>query len=154
MLNLFAWVASLAIMGIVICLTYPLDQLDSEFHPIYYGLYDGLSRVCWSIALCYIIFACVHNAGGPVNRFLSHPLWQPLSRLSYSMYLVHLPVTIAMAATMKTPIYFTHLTLFETIISNYIPTMLVSAIAALLFELPFETVDKLIFSKTISIKVE
>lgn len=152
MLNLFAWTISLATMGIIICLTYPLEQLDSEYQPIHYGIYDGLSRVSWSIALCYIIFACVHNSGGPVNHFLSHPLWQPFSRLCYSIYLVHIPLIISMAATMKTPFYFTHLSLFQNIILTYILTVLVSAIAALIFESPIVTIEKLIFSETVKVE--
>lgn len=152
MVNLFAWTISLATMGIVICLTYPLEQLDSKFQPIHYGLYDGLSRVCWSIALCYIIFACAHNAGGPVNRFLSHPLWQPLSRLCYSIYLVHIPVIIAMAATMKTPFYFTHLSLVQNIIATYILTVPISTIAAFIFESPTVAIEKWIFSGTLKVE--
>lgn len=147
MLNWFAWTISLATMAVVICLTYPLEQLDSEFQPIHYGLYDGLSRVAWSIALCYIIFACAHNAGGPVNQFLSHPLWQPFSRLCYSIYLVHIPIIVSMAATMKTPYYFTHLSLLQNIILTYTFTVLVSAIATLIFESPIVTIEKLIFNE-------
>lgn len=139
-------------MAIVICLTHPLEQLDSQYQPIHYGLYDGLSRVAWSIALCYIIFACVHNAGGPVNRFLSHQLWQPFSRLSYSIYLVHIPIIISMAATMKTPFYFTHLSLLQNMILTYISTVLVSAIATLVFESPIVTIEKLIFNEKAEVK--
>lgn len=142
---MFGWAASLTVMATVICLTYSLEQLDSTATSIQYGLYDGLSRVCWSIALCYVIFACAHNAGGPVNRFLSHPLWQPLSRLSYSIYLVHIPLIIAMTATMKIPFYFSYLSLLQNIILTYILTVLVSTIAALFFESPFVAIEKLIF---------
>lgn len=152
MTNLFAWTISLVTMGTVICLTYPLEQLDAEYQPIHYGLYDGLSRVAWAIALCYIIFACVHNAGGPVNRFLSHPLWQPFSRLCYSIYLMHIPVIISMAATMKTPYYFTHLSLLQNIILTYVLTVLVSAIATLIFESPIVTIEKLIFNGTAKVQ--
>lgn len=152
MLNLFAWIVSLATMATVISLTYPLEQLDSEYQPIHYGLYDGLSRVCWSIALCYIIFACAHNAGGPVNRFLSHPAWQPLSRLCYSIYLIHVPVIIAMAATMKTPNYFSHLTLLQNILLTYILTVLASTIAALMFESPTVAIEKWMFGSMIKVE--
>lgn len=107
--NLFAWTLSLVLMVIVIFINYPLMQLDSTATPLEYGLYDALSRVAWSIAVCYIIFACVHNHGGFVNRFLSHPLWQPISRLSYSIYLMHLLVIMVTSATLKAPLYFSEL---------------------------------------------
>lgn len=152
MINLLAWTISLATMAVVICLTHPLEQLDSQYQPIHYGLYDGLSRVAWSIALCYIIFACEHSAGGLVNRFLSHQLWQPFSRLSYSIYLVHIPLIISLAAPMKTPFYFTHLSFLQNIILTYIFTVLASAIATLIFESPIVTIEKLIFNETVKVK--
>lgn len=104
-----AWAISLALMAGVIFGNYPLQQIDSEASSLDYGLYDAFSRVAWAIALCYIIFACVHGYGGPVNWFLSHPLWQPISRLCYSIYLLHFPVIMVTQATIKTSPYFSEL---------------------------------------------
>lgn len=94
----------------VIFANYPLMQPDRKATALEHGLYESLSRVAWAIALCYIIFACVHNYGGPVNWFLSHPLWQPISRLCYSIYLIHFPIILIIQATMKTAPYFSELT--------------------------------------------
>lgn len=109
MFNLVAWTLSLAVMATVIFVNYPLQQLDSKRPPLEYGLYDSLSRVAWSIALCYIIFACVHNSGGVVNWYLSHPLWQPISRVCYAIYLLHFFVISSALGPMKTPSYFSEL---------------------------------------------
>lgn len=84
------------------------QQMDSKATSLVYGLYDAFSRVTWSIALCYI-FACVHGYGGPVNWFLAHPLWQPISRLSYSIYLLHFMVIMVLMLPMEAPGYFTEL---------------------------------------------
>lgn len=105
-MNLFAWIVSLALMLVVIFANYPLLQPNRQSTALEHGLYDSLSRVAWASALCYIIFACVHGYGGPVNWFLSHPLWQPLSRLCYSIYLLHFPIVLVIQATMKTTPYF------------------------------------------------
>lgn len=45
-------------------------------------------RILWSLALCYIIFACVYDSGGVINWFLSLSLWQPLARISYAIILI------------------------------------------------------------------
>lgn len=63
-------------------------------------------RVIWSIALCYVIFACYHGYGGPVNKFLSLPIWRPLSRLSFVTCLVHPLVMIALEVNMKNGLHF------------------------------------------------
>lgn len=108
--NLFAWILSIATMATVIFINYPLQQSDANYTWLEYGLYDALSRVTWAIAVCYVIFACVHNHGGVVNWFLGHPLWQPISRLSYSIYLTHLITITAVMAPVKTSLYFSEFT--------------------------------------------
>ena len=102
---MFAWIISLASLAAVIFANYPLMQTNSESTPLDYGLYDALSRVIWSVALCYIIFACVHDYGGPVNWFLAHPFWQPLSKLSYSIYLIHF-FLILKTISIKSSVFF------------------------------------------------
>lgn len=110
MFNLFAWALSLVTMATVIFGNYPLAQFTQTHTPLEYGIYDALSRVGWAIALCYIIFACVNNYGGPINWFLGHPLWQPVSRLCYSIYIVHFSVIMVLMGTIKTPAFFSELT--------------------------------------------
>lgn len=157
-------------MTAVIFVNYPLQQLDSKASALAYGLYDGLSRVGWAIALCYIIFACVHNYGGPVNWFLSYPLWQPASRLSYAIYLVHFPVIMLTMATTKTSDYFSELNAvscflqpiyilsiihrtfclqYHAFFGNYGLSVLVAIIATLAFESPIMIIEKLMFGSTI-----
>ncbi|XP_055306590.1 nose resistant to fluoxetine protein 6-like, partial [Sitodiplosis mosellana] len=85
---------------------YPLQQIDSTGTTLEYALYDALGRVAWSVALCYIVFACMNKCGGGVNWFLSHRLWLPLSRLSYSIYLIHYHVLLViMGATKTAPVF-------------------------------------------------
>ncbi|PAV84066.1 hypothetical protein WR25_10209 [Diploscapter pachys] len=57
----------------------------------YFGrsVYQNLSRIGWSIAICWVVVANHLGWGGPINEFMSHPIWQPLGRLSYSAYIVH-----------------------------------------------------------------
>lgn len=118
MLNIFAWSVSLATMLAVVIGGYPLQQIKDKPAPLWFALYDGVGRVVWSLALCYIIFACVHNSGGAINWFLSHPLFQPLSRLSYSIYLVHFPVIYATLLSMKSPPYFSIMTAVSYVTYN------------------------------------
>ena len=52
--------------------------------------YESLSKVSWSLAMSWVTLACTKGYGGLVNRFLSWGFWQPLAKLSYMAYLVHL----------------------------------------------------------------
>lgn len=100
-INLTAWLLTFASMATVVFANYPLAQLDSTATSLENGLYISLSRVAWALALSYIIFACAHGYGGPVNWFLSLSLWQPLSRLSYSIYLLHVFVSVVVLIRAK-----------------------------------------------------
>lgn len=121
LINLLGWIISLALMATVIFANYPLVQPTKSLPALDHALYESLSRVAWALALSYIIFACVHNYGGPVNWFLSHPLWQPLSRLCYSIYLIHFPVLMVFQGTIKTsPLFSEAIAVSESNINFYL----------------------------------
>ncbi|XP_055303304.1 O-acyltransferase like protein-like isoform X2 [Sitodiplosis mosellana] len=147
MLNLFAWTLSLASMFIIIFGSYQFQQLDSKLSPFDFGLFEGLSRVIWACSLCFIIFACCHGYGGPVNWFLAHPFFQLISRLSYSVYLLHLPVIWLTMASMKSPLYFSEVNAAHAFFGNYIISIFVSIVATLAFERPVLMIEKLLSRK-------
>lgn len=131
-------------MNAAIFVNHPLQQLDTKANSIHFGLYDALSRVCWSIGWCYIIFACVHNSGGYVNWFLSHPYWKPISRICYSTYLVHFQIILAMTASLKTSLVFNQFAALQDFIGMYLLTIIVSIIATLAFESPILIIEQFI----------
>lgn len=98
---------------------YPLQQIDNEESVITGAFYESCSRVSWAISLSWIIFCCTHGYGGPVNWFLSLSIWQPLARISYSIYLVHLPIQLVLAASVRVPTYFSD-TNTVTLINYYL----------------------------------
>lgn len=63
-------------------------------------------RLWWSLSICYMIFACLNDQGGIINWFLSHPSWQPISRLSFSIYLIHQTVMAVIFADQRIGWYF------------------------------------------------
>lgn len=79
--------------------------LGSNLKPKYFCV----ARIFWSLAICYIIFACVHGHGGVINSLLSLPLWQPLSRLSFVTFLIHIEVVTILIGNRRTGNYFSKL---------------------------------------------
>lgn len=116
------------------------------------GLYFATSRITLSIALCYMIFACAHNAGGPINWFLSHPHWELLSKLSYAIYLTHLPILLITVFSIKEPMYFNEFSAFLLFIGSFVFSSVISVLAALAFEMPIVNIYKLI-KKTKNISI-
>ncbi|XP_031616894.1 nose resistant to fluoxetine protein 6-like [Contarinia nasturtii] len=143
MLNACFWTLSLTTMIVTIFINYPLQQLDenNRISPFVYGLYDALSRIAWSITLCYIIFACDNGYGGVINRFLSHPFWLPLSRISYAIYMLHNYV-IGIVINTPTSQYFSETEAYKMFIVVYVVTIFVSIIGTLAFETPINVIEK------------
>ena len=108
--------------------------------------YNGLHRLAWSLWIGWIILACTKNLGGPINSFLAWSLWIPLARLSYCLYLVHIPIIIYFQSILTFNVYFTH----TFVVFYYLPTLFVSSLVSyilyILFEIPISYIEKIIFS--------
>lgn len=104
------WFASLATLLAVVFLNYPLQQIEHHSVPLIDGLYDSLSRLTWPMALSFIVFACHFGYGGPIDWLLSLPQWQPISRLTYAIYLMHMPTILLVVAQTRTAASFSHMT--------------------------------------------
>ncbi|XP_068234582.1 nose resistant to fluoxetine protein 6-like isoform X2 [Palaemon carinicauda] len=110
-------------------------------------IYGGLHRPAWAAALAWVVFACYNGYGGFIDDFLSHPIWQPISRLTYSIYLVALSLQTAISYNARVEFYFDHYSkVLETVgalVISVIPALLLSIIA----ESPIIGIEKLIFSR-------
>ena len=86
LLTLF-WLSSLGFLWFHI---FKIPFMNISYaHRIIYATFE---RELFACSICWIIFACHRlKSGGFIRCFLSHPAWQPLSKLSLSMYLLHLP---------------------------------------------------------------
>ncbi|XP_020803371.1 O-acyltransferase like protein-like [Drosophila serrata] len=85
------WLLCLAMMFTSLFAMFPYAKLRGPSPTVLEGaFYYTLTRIGWPLALCWVVFACVQGYGGLANSFLSSPLWQPLSRLSYSAYVWHI----------------------------------------------------------------
>ncbi|XP_043199421.1 nose resistant to fluoxetine protein 6-like [Amphibalanus amphitrite] len=126
---------------------------------IVYGLYDQptvppeatsviyamLSRTAWSVAVAWVVFACVTGHGGVVDSLLSWKAFIPLSRLTYTSYLVSIDVQLYYYYTNKSPLYLDQLTLVYIFIGSVPVIFTVAAIFSLAFESPMISLEKLIF---------
>lgn len=133
-------------MHVIVIGSFQNNQSTPNLTPLEFGLFESFSRIAWSICLGYMIFACVHDSGGPVNRFLSLPIWQPLAKLSYAVYLNHYLVIAVTTATLKTPPSFSELTAYQNGISIYVLSTLLSIPLVLAFESPIDAIYKLVMN--------
>ncbi|XP_037961082.1 O-acyltransferase like protein-like [Teleopsis dalmanni] len=146
---MFGWLTSLSLLLTVIFCLYGYAQADAPpISPLEGAFYLSLSHVAWSLGLCWIVFVCVNGNGGIVNKFLSLGFWQPISKLSYCMYIWHLVIIMVNTGRLKTNTYFSNYDLILNFWSNFGITMMISTIAYLAIEAPMLGVDKYFLSSS------
>lgn len=101
----------LTIFGMCAWYTHIIQQIDHQNTAIESGVYLALTRVMWPIGVALLVWICIRGYGGPVNTFLSAPSWLPFCRLSYAIYIVHMPVIIVLTASSRRSFYFTNETM-------------------------------------------
>ncbi|XP_072168489.1 nose resistant to fluoxetine protein 6-like [Diadema setosum] len=110
-------------------------------------MYITFSRFIFALAVAWIIFSCHYGYGGVVNDFLSCRFWTPLSRLTYSTYLLHPVIQIVFAFCSATPI---HWSIFNYIIwsAAFLSLSSFCALAmCLLVEFPFINLGKMLMTE-------
>lgn len=143
-LNRFVWMCLLIAMPAIVIGNCENHQIIPKFNAFEFGLFEILSRIVWSISMTYIIFACVQNSGGHMNSFLSHPIWQPLSKLSYTIYLVHLFLLKIIIGSTKTAHSFSEMQLVQNCITIFVLSAIVAIPLALAFEVPIGAIHGLV----------
>lgn len=106
--NILAWAASLSVVFSVIFGPYESQQPGYESTVFEAATYDAFTRVAWGFALSWIIFACHHGYGGVINEFLSNPVWQVMSKLSFCMYMTHFSIQIIIFGNFQNSLYFSN----------------------------------------------
>ncbi|CAL4061914.1 unnamed protein product, partial [Meganyctiphanes norvegica] len=116
------------------------DQLVSD-------IYTGLFRGAWGLVLMWVVLACHSGYGGPVNSFLGHPSWQPLSRLTYGMFLTHIFVISLIVASEFRLKSLNHLNIIVETCGTLFITGIAAVLLSLLVEIPVMGLEKLLLTR-------
>lgn len=108
------WVVSLGVLVTVVCTN--LDAAVVNPTIVKKTLYYAFARPAWGLALCWILFACHFGYGGPVNWLLSASIHQVTTRLSFSMYLLHMLVQTRYLAYARTALHFSEYEIVSDVI--------------------------------------
>ncbi|CAI5452809.1 unnamed protein product [Caenorhabditis angaria] len=141
------WIVAVIIAAACLFSTFQNDK-GVKWSVFERATYYNLSRIGWSLAVSWVIVANHMGWGGPIDNFMSHPIWQPFGRLSYCAYLVHWMVLYYFLNLSDQPIHYYSIILMISHIA--IPATILSYIAAFfwscLFEVPVLKLEKLLFS--------
>lgn len=99
-------------------------------------------RLLWSAFLSWLVIACARGRAGFIGTFLSWGAFVPLSRLSFGVYLVHLPYFVVMCFVSRERIYYSMLGVISTTFSIFVWSCLMSYGLFILCECPTGVIEK------------
>ncbi|KAL7744527.1 hypothetical protein ACLKA6_017049 [Drosophila palustris] len=138
------WIISLALIFTSLFALYPYATNGKTLPTLNEAFYVTLTYIAWPLALVWIVFACKYGYGGLANSFLSSPMWQPLSKLSYCAYLVHLIVEQFNGAITHTNTYFSDYQVMLRFWSDFGFTVLMAYFVYILLEAPIGGIQMLL----------
>ncbi|KAL1473480.1 hypothetical protein MTO96_038636, partial [Rhipicephalus appendiculatus] len=122
-----AWIAVFVAGATVLFCTKQWGDGDDLPAPWISAAYASCHRLVWALCIGWLVFACISDHGGFVNSVLSSPLLVPLSRLSYAVYVLHVPIVWFRLWTVRERI----LIWFLPMLYNAMGTLLLSFFVAL-----------------------
>ena len=131
------WTLSIGTLLAVTFGQYPLHQENFKDNSLIAdAIYDSLKRISWCLALAWVILACHLSYGGIVKRFLSLSIWLPISKLSFCIYLIHLPIQTIFLSSIRSPQFFSNFIAIYKFFGDFGVSFFVSFVWALMFEYP------------------
>ncbi|KAF2881929.1 hypothetical protein ILUMI_24244 [Ignelater luminosus] len=146
-INILLWLVALSIL--LACVFTGQNMLEDTYvyDKFANAVYIALMRPGWALGVSWVIFACITGHGGPINWFLSLPVFQVLSKLTYSMYLIHFTMLYIISAQTRISTYFSNLQMMYDFWGDFAFTLGGAVIFTLAFESPILMIEKVIFGK-------
>ncbi|XP_066998619.2 nose resistant to fluoxetine protein 6 [Anabrus simplex] len=144
--TLLLWLVAGGLLLLTLFIVHVFQQPDYEFNKISAAFYNALGRPGWGLGIAMVIFLCHTGHGGVIDSFLSWPWFQPLSRLTYSMYLVHIPLQMVNVSAMRTLYYLSDDNIMREFFGDLVISLLLAIVLTLTFESPFIVLEKELLS--------
>ncbi|XP_033226196.1 nose resistant to fluoxetine protein 6-like [Belonocnema kinseyi] len=141
------WVSCLLSFTFCTLGTNVMQQKDYVYNVVWESVFGAISRQLWAASVAWIILVCVSGHGGPINKFLSLPIFIPISRVSYCVYLVHIVIQGMKTFSTRTPHYFNDFHVFNHFLDTFTVSIVIAFFCSLLFEAPILTLEKMIFRR-------
>ncbi|XP_040078318.3 nose resistant to fluoxetine protein 6 [Ixodes scapularis] len=104
-------------------------------------------RFMWSFCLMWSVFAIATGRGGFFGRFLSWQAFIPISRLSFGIYVIHVPFYFTMFNIARERIFYSHFTLIMQCFSVFVASTILSYVTFVSCEVPVGRLEKLVLGR-------
>ncbi|XP_067000177.2 nose resistant to fluoxetine protein 6 [Anabrus simplex] len=153
-LTLGLWLVTCGMLLLCLCIVHVFQQPGYEYDDVAESFYNTLGRPGWALGVAMVIILCSTGHGGFPNTFLSWEWFQVLSRISYSIYLVHVTVQLIQQGSSRTLFYLEDMYAMSRFFGDLIFSILSALVLSLVFESPFLVLEKELLGGRRKAKVE
>ena len=107
--------------------------------------YFMFSRFVWAVGLALLVYACHNGYGRAINAFLSMGFWVPLSRLTYTAYLIHPILLTVVFGTLREPFTFTDYMMAIYAVAMVVLAFGAAGVVAVFVEFPLSNLEMAVF---------
>ncbi|KAH6948419.1 hypothetical protein HPB50_024312 [Hyalomma asiaticum] len=140
------WMLSLALVLFVMFVTVPWNGGKLPSAPVN-AIYGGFHRLLWSVALLWPCYASATGRGGWFNSFFSWTVLRPLSRLTFCIYLTHVPMFYIRTGNMRTNFELNEFFQLSTSMGIYWFSVVFGLALHLCVEAPVSHLQKFLFER-------
>lgn len=141
------WVACAFMMLGVLYSMWSANTGESEPPIIWAAVYGGFARSVWAVGLAWIVFASVAGYGGVVSKILSCRALVPLSRLTFSAYIIHPVLMVIFYGSREESFDYSPYLLMYFALGNMVLTYAASLALSLVFEAPILGLEKVLLGR-------
>lgn len=113
--------------------------------PVVGAIYAASFRSLWALAMAWIVIACHYGHGGVISTILDWPPFIPMSRVSYTAYLIHPGLMYVFVASTRNLFMFGHFLVMYLFLAHLLATFLASFFLSLIIEIPFITFEQSLY---------
>lgn len=113
------------------------------------AFYGGLHRASWGLGAAWVMYACATGRGGFVNKILAWPVFYPLGRLSFAVYMVHILLMACNAILSRVDIDQQPFLQAQMYVSQCVMSYVLGTILYLFVECPVAGLDNAFFGRVV-----
>ncbi|XP_077286683.1 nose resistant to fluoxetine protein 6-like [Arctopsyche grandis] len=120
--------------------------MNRDISLVFSVAYISLSRILWSVGICWALIACETQNGGLFAKIFGSKYWYPASRLTYMAYLLNCVVLFLMMSFADKAYQLEVFNLVIIAIAMVAMSYAAAYVFTVLFELPIDALNKIFFN--------
>ncbi|XP_058833864.1 nose resistant to fluoxetine protein 6-like [Topomyia yanbarensis] len=146
-LFLLAWYSALPMAILLLLSAYIFYAYDFEKPAIWIACYAAISKNLWGVIFGVMYVGLAFGVGWFFKRLLNNPIFRPLGKVTYAVYLCHLFVIRATLGNIRQPIYISDVRILVSTSSTLVLSYILGLLLCLGIEIPLSNLQKQLFEK-------